>query len=122
MKKSCVLFILVAFTGLALATVPYGALKEGSWSGTVSPPGSGALPVTYTVEYKDGELHITLESQMGEFSFRDINLGDDNLTFSWTAGSTNLNCDLKADGSGGYEGDCLDANGMSGQLTMTPPE
>ena len=40
-------------------------LEDGTWGGTMTPPGSGtAVEITYVVKTVDGELTISLESQM----------------------------------------------------------
>ena len=63
-----------------------------------------------------------MNSPMGPISLRNIVVGEENITFSWTAGNTDLDCDLKKQDDGSYTGECVDAGGSPGQLTMIPPE
>ena len=87
----------------------------------MEPPGGDVLDVTYKVAKSDGAYEITLVSPMGAFEFREIKVDEGSLKFAWTAGNTDLDCDLKLQDDHSYKSSCLDASGMEGILTMVPP-
>jgi len=105
-----------------LPLVQEHTLKEGTWGGTMTPPGGGTVEITYLVKTVDGELTITLESQMyGAVPATDIRLEPDTLYFSWTP-EPRVDCTLRLQEDGSYEGECKDRSGDTGYLTMVPPQ
>lgn len=102
-------------------------LATGVWTGTVSPPGDPSIEVQYEVSYdEEGALQITLLPPAGieappSIAFRDEALDEESLRFSWTAGSTDLDCELLLVEDGSFEGECVDDDGVPGHLTMIPP-
>jgi len=102
-------------------------LATGTWTGTVTPPEEASIEVQYEVSYdEEGALQITLLPPAGvgappSIPFREEALTEESLTFSWTAGSTDLDCELLLLEDGSFEGECVDDDGMPGYLTMVPP-
>ena len=106
-------------------------LREGTWGGTMTPPGGETEEITYAVKTVDGELAITLESRLfGTVPATEIRLwhldgkGSSEMAiiqFSWTHGPT-MDCTLWLHEAGSYEGECKDPSGESGYLTMVPPQ
>ncbi len=123
MKTVIALLAMVCFAALTY-TSPVLAqdLEVGTWTGTVTPPSSQVFDVTYIVEHTDDALTITMNSPMGPLPFSNIEVGENNITFSWQAGPTHLDCDLKTQEDGSYKGECVDADGSPGTLIMIPPE
>lgn len=97
-------------------------LEAGTWTGTVIPPDGQVHEVTFDVVTASDTLTVTLNSPMGPIPLRDITLDGETLTFSWSAGPTDLDCALKAQDDGSYTGECVDAGGDPGQFTMVPPQ
>ncbi len=95
-------------------------LADGTWTGSMMPPGGDEAAVEYTVSHEDGQLAISLASPMGEFPFSDIGFEDGALTFAWTPGPT-IECALEPQEDGSFYGDCEDEDGGIGQLRMIPP-
>ena len=98
-------------------------LREGTWGGTMTPPGGETEEITYAVKTVDGELTIILGVPNGRRAVpaSDIRLEPDTLYFSWTPG-TRVDCTLRLQEDGSYEGECKDPSGESGYLTMVPPQ
>ena len=105
-------------------TTPVGAqeLERGTWTGTMSPPQvSPSVPVTYEVGEIDGALTIVITGIGQSFSFNDIALDGDELTFWWEPG-TRVDCTLLRKEDGSFEGICTEGTGPGeGTLTMWPP-
>lgn len=120
-----------AATGLAMLFAFSPALGQelatGTWSGTVTPPDDAPLSVEYEVSYdEEGALQITLipppdVAAPPRIPFRDIELQEEILLFSWAAGPE-VTCELLLQEDGSFEGECWDDDGTPGQLTMVPPK
>lgn len=114
-------------TLLALApSVPLQAqeLTSGTWTGTMSPPGGEAIPVTFEVSGAGAALSVVMSAPMieGTMAFNDVRLEGPALTFWWEPG-IRVDCRLMRTQAGGYEGSCSDGSGRGeGGMTMVPPE
>ncbi len=110
--------------GVGLATLVTTSvdaqLTPGTWTGTMSPPGSQSLSVSYEVGETDGALSIVITGMGQSFSFNDISLKGDELTFWWDPEDMRIDCALVRKEEGSFEGICTDAVG-EGTLTMVPP-
>jgi hypothetical protein len=118
---------LVALAVLAMSgAAPAGAqeLAQGTWTGTMTPPGGAAIPVTYEVGESGGTLSVVMRSVEveGEMAFNDVQIVGSELTFWWEPG-VRVDCTLLRTEAGSFEGSCSDGSGSSGEgrLTMLPP-
>ncbi len=107
-------------------TIPVGAqeLEHGTWTGTLTPPPGGEVPVTFEVGGTDGALSIVMSAPLVEppMVFNDVKLDGDELTF-WWAPDIRLDCRLLRKEDGSFEGPCSDGSGPAGEgiLKMLPP-
>lgn len=104
------------------AAAPAGAqeMQQGTWTGTMFPPGGAGVPVTYEVAQTDGALSIVMSNvQLGDMPFSDAQLEGDELTFWWEPG-TRVDCTLQRKEDQSFEGTCSAGNG-DGAITMVPP-
>tara|TARA_B100001245_G_C22592456_1_gene293911 strand:- start:127 stop:486 length:360 start_codon:yes stop_codon:yes gene_type:complete len=107
-------------------TIPVGAqeLEQGTWTGTLTPPPGGEVPVTFEVGGTDGALSIVMTAPLVEppMVFNDVKLDGDELTF-WWAPDIRLDCRLLRKEDGSFEGPCSDGSGPAGEgiLKMLPP-
>ena len=120
MNRIGVLMIALTLSVLLTKSATAQDLADGTWTGSMMPPGSDEAPVEYTVSHEDGQLAISILSAMGEFPFSDIGFEDGALTFTWTPGAL-IECALEPQEDGSYYGDCEDEDGGIGQLRMIPP-
>ena len=125
MKRTAAGFGIVAllfFGGTAPASAQ--TLPQGTWTGTMSPPGGEAIPVNFEVSESGGALSIAMMAVQveGEMPFNDIRLDGQTLTFWWEPG-VRVDCSLTRTEAGGFAGTCSDGTGDSGAgtLTMVPP-
>lgn len=97
-------------------------LKSGTWTGEIIPPDGQIQNVTYDVIHTSDSLAINLVvPALGTIPFEDIKLEADTLNFSWQAGAY-LRCNLILQENGSYDGECGDVQGISGVITMVPPQ
>ncbi len=104
-------------------TTPAGAqeLARGTWTGTMSPPGTPSVDVTYEVGESGGALSIVMNGgPQGSTPFNDEQLDGDELTFWWEPG-IRVDCTLLRQEDGSFEGPSPPAGGEEGTLTMVPP-
>lgn len=97
-------------------------LVSGKWTGTVVDPDGEVFNVTYDIETANDTLTVLMNSLMGQFPLRNINVDGDHITFTWSTRVAKLNCDLERQEDGSYTGDCVFGNGNSAQLLMAPPK
>lgn len=125
MKRTAAGWGIVVLLALGSAA-PAGAqaLAQGTWTGTMAPPGGEAIPVNFEVSESGGALSIAMMAVQveGEMPFRDIQLTGQTLTFWWEVG-VRVDCSLTRTQAGGFEGTCSDGTGDRGEgtLTMVPP-
>jgi len=125
MKRTAAGLGVVALLALGSATPASAqALPQGTWTGTMSPPGGEAIPVNFAVSESGGALAIAMSAVQveGEMPFRDIRLDGQTMTFWWELG-VRVDCSLTRTDVGGFAGTCTDGTGDrgAGTLTMVPP-
>ena len=124
MKRTAGLGILTLLALLVMSPVGAQELERGTWTGTMTPPPGGNIPVTFEVDEADGALSIVMSAPLVEppMVFRDVKLDGDELTFWWTP-DIRLDCTLLRAEDGSFEGICTDGTGPGGEgtLKMTPP-
>ena len=125
MKRTAAGLGIVALLALgSAAPASAQALPQGTWTGTMSPPGGEAIPVNFEVSESAGALSIAMMAVQveGEMPFRDIRLDGQTMTFWWEVG-VRVDCSLTRTEAGGFKGTCSDGTGASGEgtLTMVPP-
>ena len=125
MKRTGAGFGIVALLTMWVTTpVAAQELERGTWTGTMSPPGSPSVAVTYEVSETDGALSIVMSvPEVGQsMAFSDVKLNEDELTFWWEPG-TPVDCTLLRKEDGRFEGICTEGTGPDGEgtLTMLPP-
>jgi hypothetical protein len=116
-------YLAAAALGLA-ATAPLCAqtLPAGKWSGTMAPPSSEGVAVSFDVAGIDDSLVITMTGPDGrQIPFGAIRVESGKLEFQWSPGNTTVQCELTKQDDGTYRGPCTDTEGMTGQLAMVPP-
>lgn len=110
-----------------LVVVPAGAqeLALGTWSGTMTPPGAGPVPVAYEVSRSDSGLAIVMTSLQveGEMPFQDVAYDGQVLVFWWDPG-IRVDCALRWNSEGSLQGTCSDGSqsDADGAMLMTPPD
>ena len=99
-------------------------LAQGTWTGTMTPPGGQPLSVVYEVGVLDGALVVAMRSILVQevIRFQDVQVKEDELTFWWEPG-VRVDCTLQRTDAGSYEGTCAGASGPTGtaRMTMVPP-
>jgi len=99
-------------------------LAQGTWTGTMTPPGGQPLSVVYEVGRLDGALVVAMRSILVQevIRFQDVRLEGDRLTFWWEPG-VRVDCTLQRTEAGAYEGTCAGSGGPTGtaSMTMVPP-
>ena len=102
------------------ATVQSAELQMGQWTGTVTPPNGDSNPATFTVGEADGQLQISISLMGMMLDFRDIELTDEGIGFTWSPGP-DVRCQLALQEDRSYAGECTDQSGGTGYVTMVPP-
>jgi len=96
-------------------------LETGDWTGTVTPPDGEMAQVTFAVSEEAGEPRITISAMGMMLDFRDIEVTDSSIAFTWTPGP-DVRCTLDLQDDSSYSGACTDPDGGTGHITMVPPE
>lgn len=118
---------LLCVTALTLGICPTvqaqsSPLKPGTWTGEIIPPDGFTLQVEYEVTATSDSLAIDLSvPTMGTFPFENIAIEADTLSFSWEM-NVLLYCSLIRQANTNFEGECGDAQGITGVITMIPPQ
>jgi hypothetical protein len=107
-------------SALALCAAARAQLPTGEWTGTITPPEGAAEAVTFTVGEAGGELQISFDVGGVTFDFRDIQVTDDAINFTWNPG-IDVHCQLDLQEDSSYAGPCTDTNGDTGHIAMVPP-
>ena len=124
--RQILLAALVAVISLALApTATAQSLEEGTWTGSMRQPGDGdGFDISYEVTMDGDVLKIVLlppeDADEERYEFNEIGMDDGNLVFWWQPGPR-VDCVLEPLEGGGWEGECSDASGETGIMTMLPP-
>jgi hypothetical protein len=107
----------------AAAPLHAQALTPGTWTGTIAPPNTEAIPLQLEVSGAGAALAVSVTSSLipGAIPLNDIRVDGDSVTFWWDLGAR-VECTLTRDASGGYAGPCS-AGGApeNGRMTMVPP-
>jgi hypothetical protein len=119
-------FKLVVLALAALSAAPAVAaaqkLEAGKWTGRVLPPDGASTDVTYDVTVKGDTIGITVSAgEHGTFTFNEVKLADNKLTFSFQPGPL-VKCALARRPDGAFEGECTDEGGGVAQMLMVPPK
>jgi hypothetical protein len=97
-------------------------MQQGTWSGSITPPNSGSVQVTFDVVMAGDTTKITAKgTPAGDLPFSNVRVAADRVTFSFDVG-TIVSCTLMTQENGGYKGNCLDSNGDTGVIEMLPPK
>jgi len=120
-KLKLVTLALAALVGVP-AAVAAQSIEAGKWTGTVLPPDGQTTEVTYDVTVKGDTIGITVSAgEHGTFTFNEVKLADNKLTFSFQPGVL-VKCALARRADGAFEGQCTDAEGGVAQMLMVPPK
>ena len=111
----------LAATIVVCASAYSAELPTGQWTGTVTPPNGDSTPATITVGEADGQLRISISLMGLMLDFRDIELTDEGISFTWSPGP-DVRCELALQEDRSYAGECTDPEGGTGYVTMAPPE
>jgi hypothetical protein len=118
--------LFLALLPLAAAAQAPTKLVAGKWTGTVSPPDMGELPMKFEVKLPGDSIQIsaslTVEGQAMAFVFNNAKIADGVLSFTFDAMGQPISCALKAQDNGSWKGDCKDAEGSPAVMTMVPPK
>lgn len=123
------ILLAAVFAVLTLAVAPAAtaqSLEEGTWTGTMTPPGDGdGVEISYEVTMDGDALMIALlpptdaGADADRYEFSEVRIEDGNLVFWWQPGPR-VDCVLEPLDDG-YEGECSDESGETGILSMFPP-
>ncbi|HET9947827.1 MAG TPA: hypothetical protein VFQ22_02760 [Longimicrobiales bacterium] len=110
---------------LATLAVAPGVAQElalGTWTGTMTPPGGEAIPVTYEVGTSGDTLSVVMRSVhvAGDMLLRDVRLEGEELRFWWEP-DVRVECTLRRAEDGSFEGPCSDGSNY-GAMRMVPPD
>jgi len=120
--KKLVIAIAAVLPLVAFTTAHAQKLEPGKWTGTVAPPGEQAMDVTYDVTMKGDTIGIAVNAgEHGTFTFNDVKLDADTLTF-WFAPGPRVECTLKRAETGAFAGECRDPEGGIATMAMIPPK
>jgi hypothetical protein len=122
-KTAVPVLLAAALTFGAVAPLQAQALTPGTWTGTMSNPVGGNVPVTFDVGGTADAPAISMSVSMlpEPIAFNVIRLDGPTMTFWWEPG-VRVDCQLTRDAAGGYAGTCSDGSGSGeGRITMVPP-
>ena len=98
-------------------------LEPGTWTGSITPPGQDAFPVTYDVAMAGDTVKISMNAQQhGTFKFDNVKLASGKLTFTWQTPGPVLDCALEAKPDNSYSGICSIGGQDPGTMVMIPPK
>jgi len=97
-------------------------LTPGTWTGTISPPGQGALDASFVVRVAGDTTKLTLAAGGMEVEASDVKVESTRLLFSWAPGDASVKCTLLLREDKSYSGDCTDEKGEKGTIVMRPPK
>lgn len=114
---------------LIVACQPTPELKEGRWSGTLTPMNHPEMenPINYEISYPAGSLSIDVISpDSSEIPTRNDQFENDTLYFQFDEPEeqVTLNCSLGRmnNQEGSFSVRCTDPNGQWAYFTMIPPD
>lgn len=97
----------------------FSSMSPGTWTGWIKPQNEAASQVTYDVRVRGSTIAISIKGPGGQrFTFRDVKLDADSLTFVWPF----ERCALTRKPDGTFEGDCALPDGSDrAHMVMVPP-
>lgn len=115
------------FLFLVTACNPLHELKEGSWTGHLTPMNHPemSIPVDYEVAYQQGDLFISIIGTDGfPVLTQHPRLENDTLYFKFNEPEEQvlLNCVLIRNRENEFSGKCMDPSEKWAQFTMVPPK
>lgn len=122
MKK----LLLISFC-LATACNTSSELKEGRWSGHLTPMNHPemSIPVSYDVTYTERGLNVSIIGSDGvPVLTQNPHIERDTLFFVFIEPEeqVSLDCALARQDTSGFTGKCIDSSGKWAQFTMVSPE
>jgi len=118
--------LLVALMPLAAAAQAPSKLVAGKWTGSVSPPEMGELPMAFEVKTPGDSIQISaslnVQGQEMAFTFANPKIADGVLSFTFDAMGQAISCALKPQEDGSWLGDCKDPAGSPAVMKMVPPK
>jgi hypothetical protein len=118
--------LLMALVPMAASAQAPTKLVAGKWTGSVSPPDMGELPMNFEVKLPGDSIQIsanlTVEGQAMTFVFNNAKIADGTLSFTFDAMGQAISCALKAQEDGSWKGDCKDPEGSPAVMKMVPPK
>jgi len=114
--------MLIGVLALALpASLAAQKMTPGTWTGTVTPPDGQAIEATFDFRQSGDTTKLTLNAGGRAIEASDIKVEATRLLFSFSPGGASVRCTLVRRDDKSYSGDCLDAQGGKGVITMKPP-
>jgi hypothetical protein len=114
-------FALILFAAAAAAQQAPVKPPVGKWSGNVTPPGQGTMPVVLTVsEDSTGTVMTISLGEHGTWPASSINFAGNTFEFVFAPGPV-VTCVLMKADDGSYGGNCVDEGGAAAKLVVMPP-
>ena len=125
MKQILLAAVIAGFVLTVPPTSSAQSLEEGTWGGSMRQLGGGdGFEIGFEVTMDGDVLMIALlppeDADADRYEFNEIRMEDGNLVFWWQPGPR-VDCVLEPLEGGGWEGECSDASGETGIMTMLPP-
>lgn len=119
-------YLCLIFAGVITACSSSPELKEGHWTGHLSPMNHPemAIPVDYEVTYSESGLNISIIGSDGiAVETQNPHIEKDTLFFVFNEPEeqVRLACALARNDNRGFSGKCTDASGKWAQFTMVAP-
>ena len=97
-------------------------MTPGTWTGTIAPPDGQTLEATFDLRQSGDTTKLTLKADGRVIEATDVKVEATRLLFSFSPGGDSVRCTLLRRDDKSYSGDCLDAQGGKGVITMKPPK
>jgi len=97
-------------------------MTPGTWTGTIAPPDGQTLEATFDLRQSGDTTKLTLKADGRVIEATDVKVEATRLLFSFAPGGDSVRCTLLRRDDKSYSGDCLDAQGGKGVITMKPPK
>ena len=100
------------------------AVKSGTWTGTVTPPGeTQPIPITFDVVVNGDSLGVVIHvGEHGDFTTEKGRYADDTITFTFNPPEVVVTCTLAKNEEGAFAGPCIGDDGSDASMTMIPPK
>ena len=114
--------VLLLFAAAANAQEAPAKPPVGKWTGNVTPPGQGNMPVTLTVTEDSAGTAMTISlGEHGTWPASSIKFAGNTFEFVFAPGPV-VTCVLMKADDGSYGGNCVDEGGDAAKLVVTPPK